>query len=112
MHELGICRNIVSIVSDAARGRPVRRVTLEIGEHSGVMADAIAFCFDVAAKDTLLDGARLEILRIEGLALCSECGAEVAMKTLFTPCACGSRALTFLRGEELKITTVEFEELC
>ena len=45
MHELGISRNIVAIVGDAAKGRRVRRVTLEIGKLSGVMADAIVFCF-------------------------------------------------------------------
>jgi Zn finger protein HypA/HybF involved in hydrogenase expression len=43
MHELGITRNIVAIVADAANGRRVRCVTLEIGKLSGVMKDAIAF---------------------------------------------------------------------
>ena len=66
MHELGITRNIVSIVSEAAEGRPVRRVTLEIGKLSGVMAEAIAFCFDVVAEGTPLEGAELDIRRNRG----------------------------------------------
>ncbi len=61
MHELGITRNIVAIVAEAAKGRPVRRVTLEIGKLSGVMSEAIAFCFDVVAQGTPLEGAALEI---------------------------------------------------
>ncbi|MGD0105021.1 MAG: hydrogenase maturation nickel metallochaperone HypA [Rhodopila sp.] len=53
MHELGIARKIVAIVGDAARGRRVLRVTLEVGKLSGVMSDAIAFCFDVVSEGTL-----------------------------------------------------------
>ncbi|MEC7192467.1 MAG: hydrogenase maturation nickel metallochaperone HypA, partial [SAR324 cluster bacterium] len=46
MHELSITQNLVAIVEEHARGQRVKRVTLEIGKLSGVMADAIRFCFD------------------------------------------------------------------
>jgi hydrogenase nickel incorporation protein HypA/HybF len=110
MHELSITRNIVAIVSDHAAGRRVRRVTLEVGKLSGVMTDAIAFCFDVVAQDTVLEGATLDITEVEGRARCTACGAEFDMPTLYTVCACGSRRLHRLRGEELKIKTMELEE--
>jgi hydrogenase nickel incorporation protein HypA/HybF len=110
MHELGITRNIVAIVRDAAKGRKVRRVTLEVGELSGVMTDAIAFCFDVVAQDTVLEGAELDIRVIPGRARCSACGAEFETATLYTPCDCGSRRLEQLQGEELNIKTMELEE--
>jgi hydrogenase nickel incorporation protein HypA/HybF len=110
MHELGIARNIVAIVGDAAKGRAVRRVTLEIGMLSGVMSEAIAFCFDVAAQGSALEGAQLEIREIEGRARCIDCGAEFATPSLLTPCVCGSRRLTRLQGEELKVKTMELEE--
>jgi len=110
MHELGITRNIVSIVGEVAKGRRVARVTLEVGRLSGVMSDAIAFCFDAVAQGTALEGARLEIREIEGRGRCLACGVEFAMPTLFTPCTCGSRQLERLQGEELKIKTMELEE--
>jgi hydrogenase nickel incorporation protein HypA/HybF len=50
VHELGITRNIVAIVAEAARGRRVVRVTLEIGKLSGIMSGAIAFCFEAVAR--------------------------------------------------------------
>lgn len=109
MHELGITRNIIGIVSEAAGGRSVRRVTLEIGKLSGVMADAIAFCFDVVAKGTPLEGAELDIREIDGQGECSVCGAQFAMPTMYTPCPCGSRASVRLSGEELKVKTMELE---
>jgi hydrogenase nickel incorporation protein HypA/HybF len=110
MHELGITRNIVAIVAEAANGRRVARVTLEVGKLSGVMAGAIAFCFEVVAEGTALAGATLDIREVDGHARCLACGAEFAAATLYAPCACGSRRISLLRGEELKIKTMELEE--
>ena len=110
MHELGITRNIIAIVGDAAKGRRVRRVTLEVGKLSGVMSDAIAFCFDAVSKGTALEGASLDIQEIEGRARCAFCAMEFAAPTLFTSCICGSRRLTWLRGEELNIKSMELTE--
>ena len=111
MHELGISRNIVAIVSETANGRRVRRVTLEIGKLSGVMTDALLFCFDAVALGTVLEGAALEIREIEGRARCVACGAEFDVPTLLEACGCGSRRLTHLAGEELNIATMELEEV-
>jgi hydrogenase nickel incorporation protein HypA/HybF len=110
MHELSITRNIVAIVGDAAKGRRVHRVTLEVGKLSGVLSEAIAFCFEAVVQGTTLEGASLAIREIEGRGRCLSCGAEFVMASLFTPCACGSRQLERLQGEELKIKTMELEE--
>lgn len=61
MHELGITRNIVAIVSEQAGEQRVIRIRLTIGRLSAVMPDAIRFCFDVCAQNTPLEGALLEI---------------------------------------------------
>ena len=66
MHELSITQNLVAIVEEHAQGQHVQRVTFAIGKLSGVMADAIRFCFEACTKNTLLAGARLEILEPEG----------------------------------------------
>jgi hydrogenase nickel incorporation protein HypA/HybF len=110
MHELGITRNIVAIVGEAAKGRRVRRVTLHIGKLSGVMTGAIAFCFETVAQGTALEGAQLEIREIEGRARCTICGSEFETRTLFTPCPCGSRQFERLQGEELNIKSMELDE--
>ncbi len=110
MHELSICRNIVAIVSDAAKARRVRRVTLEVGKLSGAMADAIAFSFDIATQGTVLEGAALEIKEVEGRARCEDCGAEFSVATLFDACACGSHRVERIAGEELNVKSMELEE--
>jgi hydrogenase nickel incorporation protein HypA/HybF len=110
MHELGITRNIVAIVGEAAKGRPVRRVTIEIGKLSGVMSEAIAFCFDAVSQGTALEGASLEIREIEGRARCEACDREFDTATLMTPCPCGSRRVRRLQGEEMNIKSMELTE--
>ena len=107
MHELAITRNIVAIVSQAAGDQSVRRVTLDVGKLSGVMPDAIAFCFEAAAEGTVLEGARLDIRLIDGRARCEACGSEFATETIFAPCPCGSRRVVRLAGEELMVRSVE-----
>ena len=107
MHELGITQNIVAIVAEHARGRTVVRVVLEVGALAGVMTDAILFCFDVVAEGTPLQGAALEIRRIEARGRCRDCGTEFTQDTLFTPCSCGSHDVERLTGDELRIKEYE-----
>jgi hydrogenase nickel incorporation protein HypA/HybF len=109
VHELAITRHVVAIVAEQARGRPVRRVLLEVGQLSGVMAAAVRFCFDVVAQGTPAAGAALEIREPSGLARCRACGESFAQATLFQPCRCGARDFERLAGEELKIVEIEIE---
>jgi hydrogenase nickel incorporation protein HypA/HybF len=110
VHELGITQNIVAIVGEAAKGRRVTKVTLEVGKLSGVMSDAIAFCFEAVAAGTALEGATLEIREVEGRARCEACGCEFEAESLFTPCPCGSYRSSRLRGEELLVKSIEMAE--
>jgi hydrogenase nickel incorporation protein HypA/HybF len=110
MHELSITRNIVAIVSEAARGHRVRTVTLEVGALSGVMADSIAFCFGVVSAETPVAGARLDIRKIDGRGRCRLCGSEFPAPALYSPCPCGSRDVELIGGEELNIKSLELEE--
>lgn len=110
MHELGITQNIVSIVAEHAGGRPVKRVVLDVGVLAGVMTDAVAFCFDVVAKGTVLEGATLEIRAIPARAECQSCGEVFEQTQLFSPCPCGSRAFKRVSGEDLNIKEYEILE--
>jgi hydrogenase nickel incorporation protein HypA/HybF len=112
MHELGITQNIVAIALEHSGGARVRRVTLEIGQLSAIMPEAVQFCFDVCCQGTALEGASLEIIEIPGLGLCRECGTEMPLEMPFGVCSCGSTNLQLIQGEELKIKELETDELC
>ena len=110
MHELGITRNIVAIVSERARGQTVLRVTLEVGRLSGMFPEAIRFCFDVCSKGTPLEGATLQIIDIEGRGHCDACGAEPVMTAALGRCpVCREPRLRVVAGTELNIKEMEVE---
>lgn len=112
MHELGITQNIIAIVRENAQGKKVQRVLLEIGQLSAIMPEAIKFCFDICARDTIVEGAVLEILEIPGMAKCRQCGKTFYVDKPFGICECGSVQLDIITGEELKIKEIEVEDLC
>jgi hydrogenase nickel incorporation protein HypA/HybF len=110
MHELGITQNIVAIVAEHAKGLSVRRVTLEIGQLSTIMADAIHFCFDICCQGTVLEGATLEIIEVPGRGKCQDCGAEMNLSQPFGSCeCCRSVKLDIIQGQELKIKEMEVQ---
>jgi len=111
MHELSIACSIVEVVAANAKGRRVHRVTVEIGELSGVVADSVAFWFPEAAKGTAAAQANLEIREIAALARCERCGAEFPTPSLLTICSCGSFRFKRLKGEELNVKSIELEEV-
>ncbi len=107
MHELGITRSVVAICAENSNGLLVKRVTLEIGKLSAIMPDAVRFCFDICTKGTVVEGATLEILQIDGLAKCRNCGGRVELKQIVGRCICGSNDLQIIAGEELKVKEME-----
>ncbi len=113
MHEVGITRNIIEIAEDHARragARKIRSLTVQIGSLSGVIPEAVEFCFEACSSGTLLEGARLIIDRVQGKGRCGECGAETDLDPqTFTCAACGSYALEPLGGNELRITELEVD---
>ncbi|PHS18279.1 MAG: hydrogenase maturation nickel metallochaperone HypA [Kangiella sp.] len=107
MHELGITRNIVSIVSEHAKGKKVKRVSLDIGKLSAILPESIRFCFDICSKDTVLENAELRINEIQGIAKCKICSNEFEIEQLFGRCVCGSNDIECINGEEMKIKEME-----
>ena len=106
MHELGITRNLVTLVAERAQGRRVRRVWLEIGTRTALMPEAVRFCFDVVARGTALEGAALTIVEIAPGLQCQDCGEQAAGAICVR---CGSGRLRQRSGEELNIKAMEVE---
>jgi hydrogenase nickel incorporation protein HypA/HybF len=112
MHELALTENIVAIATDHAHGARVHRITLEIGQLSAIMPDAIQFCFDVCAQGTPLEGATLEIIERSGLGQCRVCGQHLKLDEPYGICDCGSTQIDIIQGEELTIKELEVEAQC
>jgi hydrogenase nickel incorporation protein HypA/HybF len=66
MHELAITEGIVAAVTEKLPDKKITLVRLEIGELTGVVADALRFSFDLVTEGTNLEGAGLEIIESGG----------------------------------------------
>ncbi len=72
MHEMSLCESILRIIARRATEdgfASVRTVRIEIGALAGASEDALAFCFPLAARGTVAEGAALEFVRSGGTAL-------------------------------------------
>lgn len=110
MHELSITQGVVDICESSADGRRITAVVLEIGQLSGVIPEAVEFCFQACTHGTLLEGARLIIERVPARGRCEECSREFQLGTYYEPCpTCGGYRVTILSGEELRVKELEVD---
>jgi len=113
MHEMSLCEGVLNILQTEANNNgftKVKTVWLEIGELSSVEPEAMLFSFDVVTRNSLADGAKLEIIRISGTAWCMQCSKSVTIKQRYDECPdCGSYQLQVTGGDEMKIKELEVD---
>lgn len=107
MHELALTQSIVDTVSTRTNGAQVRIVHLEVGKLSGVVPDAVRFCFELVADGTTLSGATLDISEPAGEAHCRTCELIFPADDFILLCPCGSADVELLHGDQLLIRSVE-----
>jgi hydrogenase nickel incorporation protein HypA/HybF len=107
VHELSITQSVVDAVAEHAAGARVVAVRMSVGQLSGVMPDAMRFCFELITEGTQLQGARLDIDQPSGVAHCESCDRDFQLADLVLLCPCGSADVAVLAGKELRITSVE-----
>jgi hydrogenase nickel incorporation protein HypA/HybF len=111
MHEVGIMQEGVRMAIETARARQASRITrirLRVGALSGVAPDALCFAFDVVSRDTLAEGAALEIENVPAACWCDGCAAEFDCVDFVNECPrCHALSGELRRGRELELASVE-----
>jgi hydrogenase nickel incorporation protein HypA/HybF len=110
---MSICEGILQVMEEQARVQNFTRVKgvwLEIGPLAGVELEALRFGFDVVTRDSLAEGAALEIIEMPGQAWCLQCAKTVPVTQRFDACPeCGSYQLQITGGDEMRIKELEVE---
>ena len=109
MHELAITQSVVDMVRDRTADRRVSTVRLQVGRLSGVVPDAMQFCYELVTAGTPLAGSTLEIDQTPGRAHCRTCGNDVELTDLILLCPCGSADVELTAGKELQVISVQLE---
>ena len=107
MHELAITQGIVDMIVERTDRARITAVYLRIGKVSGVVPDAVRFCFDLVAAGSPVEGARLEIDEPPGRARCRACRRAFDVEGLVVLCPCGSADVEVVGGDELLVRAVE-----
>lgn len=113
MHEMTIAMSIIDIVCQKANNEKaykINSVELEIGDLSGIMIDSLKFCFEAACKNTIANGAELNINKINAKAFCKTCKKEFKMESDFYPCpTCDDFNFEIVTGKELSIKSFNID---
>ncbi len=106
MHELAITQSVVDMVVERTAGRPIECVRLQVGQLSGVVPEAIEFCYELVTAGTSLEGSVLEIEQTPGSAHCRTCAQDFHLPDLILLCPCGSADVAVVTGHELQVLSV------
>jgi hydrogenase nickel incorporation protein HypA/HybF len=109
MHELSVSSAVVDTALRHAGGRRVTVVTVRIGHLRQVVPDSLAFYWEVVARETLCEGARLEQVLVPARLRCGDCQREWDPEDALFRCVCGA-AGEVVSGNELEVESIEVEE--
>jgi hydrogenase nickel incorporation protein HypA/HybF len=111
MHELSIATGLVETASRSARENGASRVLrlhVRIGSLSGVEPEALTFCFPIAARETVCEGAELDLEMVPAAGTCGKCGERAEVRDLLAPCpGCGEWPLRIEGGREMQLESLE-----
>jgi hydrogenase nickel incorporation protein HypA/HybF len=101
----------VNTVVKHAAGRRVTVVSLRVGRLRQVVPETLEFYFEFVARDTVCEGARLEMEVVDAVLRCNPCGHEWAIEIPAFRCpACSGSDVGVAAGDEFEVESIEVEE--
>ena len=113
MHEMSIVKNILEIVLREAQrngATNIKTVRIRAGELRGIVQEQLLFLWEFAGKDTLAEGATLEVERVPIKAKCKSCDHVFMVQNHEFICSeCDSKDVDVTEGMELDVQDIEIE---
>jgi hydrogenase nickel incorporation protein HypA/HybF len=110
VHEYSIATGLVEMALRHAGGRRVTGVNLRVGPLRQVVPDTLALAFELVARGTACEGARLDQKLVRCRLRCPLCVVEwIAAEPDFRCRSCGWPAVV-ISGNELQMDSIEVED--
>ncbi|GAA4874941.1 hydrogenase maturation nickel metallochaperone HypA [Ferrimonas pelagia] len=113
MHEISLAEGILAIIERQRREGDfgcVKSVQLEIGQLAGVEVEALLFGMKAVFRDTVADGAEIELISVGGQAFCFDCESQVPLAKRGEACpGCGGYRLHVNDGDQMRVKSLEVE---
>ena len=110
MHEVSMMQNTLDIAIAQAKqsnASKIDRLTMNIGDLSGVIPEALEFAFEVLTKGTIAENAQLEINSIAVACHCQKCDRDFQPEAYIYECPhCGQMSNDVISGKELELDSV------
>ncbi|PHV71860.1 hypothetical protein CS063_04715 [Sporanaerobium hydrogeniformans] len=117
MHEVSLAMGIIECLNALIKNqqmRSIEKVTVQIGELSNVMPEALLFAFEAMLQSQSINGLKncqMTIQRVSAKAVCRQCHQTSAITHERKRCLyCKGNDLEIISGYELQISEVEGEE--
>jgi hydrogenase nickel incorporation protein HypA/HybF len=111
VHELALASAIVNTVAKHADGRRVTVVNVRAGRLRQVVPETLAFYFEFVARDTVCEGASLELEVVDARLRCRPCRREWGIEIPAFRCpTCGGSEVEIATGDEFEVESIEVEE--
>ncbi|MDX2367295.1 MAG: hydrogenase maturation nickel metallochaperone HypA [Colwellia sp.] len=111
MHEMSLAEGIIQIIEEQSTVQNFSMVTmvhLDIGKLSHIEVDSMRFCFEAVCKDTMVEGAILQISESPGIGWCMDCARKIEYPALYEPCLhCHGHKIQITSGNEMLIKELE-----
>jgi hydrogenase nickel insertion protein HypA len=113
MHELPITENILKISLEEAKkydAKKISRINIKMGALSELLPECINYYFEIISKNTIAEGAVLNIEKIPLKIECTDCSniSEISIRSFRCP-VCGSQKLKIIKGNEFYINSLEVD---
>ncbi len=113
MHEFSLAIEVIDLAQREAEKNmagSIQEITIEVGDLSGVEADAFESALDLLVKESILEKATINILRTPGIGKCNACNHEFEMKFRMATCPkCQCFPSEISGGEEFRVVSLVVE---
>ena len=113
VHEFPITMSILSIVLGNAReaqASKITKISLTVGQLSGIVPECVELQFRIASKGTIAEGANLSFNRPSSNLRCRKCGTSYSADGFQLRCPnCGKQEFEVLSGRECLVENIEVE---
>ncbi len=111
MHEMSIAQSILDIALEVAGKEGARKVVsikIQAGAMRGIVPEQLRFCMEFLTRETLAEGARLEVETLPIRGLCRQCRTEFEVENFSFICPkCEGSTIETLSGMELAVKEIE-----
>lgn len=113
MHEFSLAIEVINLAQRESKknlSEIIQEITIEVGDLSGVEADAFQSALELLVKDSILEKADINIIRTVGKGRCNACDLqfEMSIRTATCPkCHCFPSEIS--GGEEFRVVSLVVE---